>query len=508
MHVIHEILKKSAADYPLKEAAVCGKSRLTYSEIEEASSRLAGFLISQGIKNGDRVGIFTVKNIEEIIAIFAILKIGAVFVHINPSFKEGQLAHVISDCGIKALFASQARIKVINSAFSEKCPLDLVISLSSEMSLSDTVSTRTYFLDDILRDAPNDEISGVNISDKDVAAIIYTSGSTGMPKGVIVTHRIFCDSTEISAGVLENNPEDRLICTAPYSFDGALSQLFTAFMSGGAVVQQPSSFPGDIVRTLIDEKITGFHAVPSLWNILLQKHSPLSRYEYPHLRYVSITGEPFHPKYLETLRSLLKKTNIYIMYGTTEAFRSTYLPPGDLDAKPGSVGIPFPGVTISIVNKQNIICRPHEVGEIVHNGVFVSPGYWNQPDKTAAVFREDGLHTGDLGKLDEDGYLYFIGREDGMVKSQGFRISPEEIEYCLYQVEEVKEAAVIGISKEDGSKWIKAVVSCKEEKKITEKDIIAHCRRLLPHYMVPVVVEFRESLPRTVNNKINRTALY
>ena len=346
------------------------------------------------------------------------------------------------------------------------------------------------------------------MSENNIAAIIYTSGSTGMPKGVVVTHKIFRDSTEISAKILENNFEDRLISTTPFSFDGALSQLFTAFLVGGTIVQQPSSFPKDIVKTLIDEKITGFHAVPSLWNILLQKHSPLSRYEYPHLRYISIIGESFPHKYLDAIKSILKNTKIYLMYGTTEAFRSTYLPPNDLAKKPTSVGIPFPGVTISIINKQNSICRPNEVGEIVHSGVFISPGYWNKPDKSANVFKEGGVHTGDLGKLDDEGYLYFIGREDGMIKSQGFRVSPEEIENCLYQIEEVKEAAVIGIPMEDGGKRIKAVIACKGNKKITEKDIIRHCRHLLPHYMVPEIVEFRQSFPRTVNNKINKMELY
>jgi len=507
MPLIHEILTKSSTDFPHKQAVVCGGNRISYKELDKASTILANFLLSQGVNHKDRVGIFTNKSIEEIIAIFAILKMGAIFVHINPQFKEHQLSHVISDCDIKALFVNDYKSTVYNKAYTENGPIDLVVSLSSKLNLNDDVHKNIHYLDDILRESSPDKISSDKLNENDIASIIYTSGSTGMPKGVIVTHKIFCDSTEISASVLENNHDDRLICATPFSFDGALSQLFTSCYVGGTLVQQQSNFPKDIVNTLINERITGFHAMPSLWSILLQKHSPFAKYDYPDLRYISVIGEVFPQNHLDTLRKILNKSKFYMMYGTTEAFRSTYLPPEDFDRKKSSAGIPFPGVEISIINERNSICQPDEIGEIVHKGAFVSPGYWNDNDKTDETFKDGSLYTGDLGRLDKDGYLYFVGRKDNMIKAQGFRVSPEEIEECIYKVDGVKEAAIIGVSGNEIGVRIKAIIVCKQEHNLTDKDIISHCRNRLPNYMVPGIVEFRSDLPRTATNKINRSEL-
>jgi len=507
MPLIHEILTKSSADYPHKEAVVCGDNRISYKELDRVSIKLANFLLSHGVNYQDRVGIFTNKSIEEIIAIFAVLKMGGIFVHINPQFKEHQLSHVISDCDIKALFVNDYKSAVLNKAYTGNSPIDLVVSLSSKLNLNKDIFNNIHNLDDILKESSPDKISNDKLSENDIASIIYTSGSTGMPKGVIVTHKIFHDSTVISASILENNHDDRLICVTPFSFDGALSQLFTSCLVGGTLVQQQSNFPKDIVNTLINEKITGFHAMPSLWSILLQKHSPFAKHDYPDLRYISIIGEVFPQNHLDSLRKILNKSKFYMMYGTTEAFRSTYLPPEDFGRNKSSAGIPFPGVEISIVDEQGNICPPGETGEIVHKGVFVSPGYWNDSDKTAETFKDGSLYTGDLGRLDKDGYLYFVGRKDSMIKAQGYRISPEEIEECIYKVDGVKEAAVVGVSGNEIGVRIKAIIVCKEGNILTDKDIISHCRNRLPNYMVPGIVEFRSDLPRTATNKINRSEL-
>ncbi len=507
MLLVHEMLEQSSLDCPDKEAIVCEQRRLSYREIEEASTKLANFLISHGVNIGDRIGIFSNKDIEEIIAIFAILKVGALFVHINPQFKENQLSHVISDCSIKVLCVNDIKAAILEKAYPDENPLALVISLSPKINLDHDIFQNVYYLDDILKESSTNKITSVNLNEDDTASIIYTSGSTGMPKGVVVTHKIFSDSTTISASVLENNINDRLINTAPFSFDGALSQLFTMFLVKGTIVLQKSSFPRDIVKTLLTEQITGFHAVPSLWIMLLQRHSPLAKNRYPFLRYISTIGEVFPQNYLIELKNILDKTNIYIMYGITEAFRSTYLPPGDFEKKPLSVGKPFPGVEILVVDEQGRICEHGEIGEIVHRGVFISPGYWNNPEKTLETFKENSLYTGDLGKLDDEGYLYFIGRKDGMIKTNGYRVSPDEIEQCLYQIEEIREAAVIGVPDDKIGNTIKAVVACKDENDLSPSWIINYCKKRLPYYMVPRIVEFRDNLPRTSTNKINKSAL-
>ena len=503
---VHELLHRTATDSPDKEAVVCGDRRASFGTLDEAATALAAFLASRGIGRGDRVGIFTTKSVEEIIAIYGILRAGAAFVHINPQYRDIHLRHVIEDCSIKTLFLDGSRARIFAGACGDAGFSGLIVSLSDEIALDGKMFSDVTHLGDIVG-ASHQQFRPVDVGPDDLAAIIYTSGSTGMPKGIMVTHRIFHDATMASAEVLHNVASDRIISVTPFSFDGALSQLFTATLVGGTLVQQRSSFPKDIVDTLLKERISGFHAVPSLWGVLLQERSPFPQYRYPHLRYVSIIGEVLPAKHLARLRQLLAGTQFYLMYGTTEAFRSTYLPPGDLDRKPGSAGIPFPGVTLKVIDDAGKQCLPGETGMIVHSGAFVSPGYWNDPERTSATFINGWLHTGDRGYMDEEGHLYYTGRRDGLIKVQGFRVSPEEVETCIHQLDAVAEAAVIGVPAKEIGTAVKAIVVLRGGVNATAKDVINHCRRELPHYMVPSIVEFRPTLPKTNGHKVDRAAL-
>jgi amino acid adenylation domain-containing protein len=507
MQPVHDLLKRTAADNPDKEAVVCGNDRMSYSAVEEAATALAAFLASCGIGAGDRVGIFGSKSVEEVIAIFGILRAGAAFVHINPQYRDTHLRHVVADCGIKTLFIDNSRARVLARACGEQGSLDRVISLSDETKLEQGVFPEIETLSNILRSQWGGSFTPVEVRPDDLASIIYTSGSTGMPKGIMVTHQILYDSTVTSAEVLENDANDRIISVTPFSFDGALSQLLTAFFVGATLVQQRSNFPKDIVDTLLGERITGFHAVPSLWGVLLQERSPFSQHSYPDLRYVSIIGEVLPAKHLARLRKILATTRFYLMYGTTEAFRSTYLPPADLDRKPGSAGIPFPGVTLKIMDDDGRPCPAGQIGMLLHKGAFVSPGYWNDPERTSRTFVDGWLRTGDQASIDDEGYLYYAGRRDGLIKAQGFRVSPEEVESCLFELDTVVEAAVIGVPAAVIGTAIKALVVLKPGAPTTEKDVISHCRQQLPHYMVPSIVEFRPALPKTNGHKVNRAAL-
>jgi len=505
MLLIHEMLAKSSLDYPNKDAFVNKNKRFTFREIDEASTKVANFLMSNGINYGDRLGIYSSKNIEEIITIFAALKIGCIFVHINPHFKEEQLSHIISDCDIKVLFIHESKVKEFKKINLDRKQLNLIISLSPTISLEQQYNVQ--FIDRILNEAPSVEKIPIKINQNDPAAIIYTSGSMGKPKGIIVTHKILQDSTVISAAVLENNSDDRLISVTPFSFDGALSQLFTSTYVGGTLVLQESSFPKDVVDTMLNERITGFHAVPSFWKMLLQKHSPFGKNVYGDLRYVSIVGEVFPYDELMKLKKILNSTKFFMMYGITEAFRSTCLLPEDFDKKLPSIGKPLPGVEITIVDENHRLCDPGEIGEIVHRGGFVSPGYWNNSIRTSETFNNGVLYTGDLGKMDEEGYIYFVGRKDAMIKSMGYRISPEEIEECLNKGPEVVESAVTSFFDDTGCNKIKALIVSDKGAEITQKDIIDYCKLHLPYYMVPSLVEFQTEIPKTGTFKIKRSQL-
>lgn len=505
MNFIHDMLKKASLDYPQKDAFICKDRKYTFKEIDEASSKVANFLLANGIKQGDRIGIFSVKSIEEIVAIFGIMKMGGIFVHINPHFKEDQLSHILLDCDIKVLFIHESKVKILNNINMDYDYFKLLISMSPNINIEK--QDIVYKHDGILEKTDLSKEVCIEIKEDDPAAILYTSGSTGKPKGIIVTHKIFHDATVTSAQVLKNNADDRIISVTPFSFDGALSQLFTAIYVGATLVLQVSNFPKDIIDTMINEKITGFHGVPSFWKMLLQKHSPFAKYDYPNLRYVSIIGEVFPKEALASLRAILNKTEFYMMYGITEAFRSTCLLPEEFEIKIPSVGKPLPGVEICIVDDNGNPCKAGEVGEILHKGAFVSPGYWNNDIKTKEVFKDNVLYTGDLGRLDEEGYLYFVGRKDGMIKAMGYRISPEEIEDCLCKLDDINEAAVIGVPDTEKGNKIKAVLVRKNDSSITQQTIIQHCRANLPYYMIPDIIEFRTEIPRTATFKINRSQL-
>lgn len=495
MEFLHKILERSATRFADKGVIYHKDTCISYEELNDRVKHLADYLKSIGIHKGDRIGIYATKSIEEIIIIFAVMKVGGIFVHINPSFKRGQVNHVINDCDMKYLFFSSSKKRILDQ-------LELkLITIHTEIVINDNIDNPKFTVLKHQLTAPE------HLNPSDPAAIIYTSGSTGFPKGVIVTHQIFYDATLSSAHFLENDATDILLSVTPFSFDGALSQLFTMILVGGKLVLQSSLFPNDIIKSIEKYKITGIHGVPSFWKMLRLNHSTFDKHEYKHLRYISIIGEIFTQHDFTYLKKILRNTKIYVMYGITEAFRSTYFIPEECYTKIDSVGKPIEGVHIDIVNNQGEICEVGEVGEIVHRGLFVSPGYWNNLEKTREVFRDGALFTGDLGYLDRDGYLYFHGRKDLMFKCLGYRISPDEIEQCINTIPSVKESVAIQFSDDKVENKIKVYVVLKGKMKLNHQELTNYCKQHLPYYMLPHVVQFVEEIPRTSTFKIDRYQL-
>jgi long-chain acyl-CoA synthetase len=501
---IHEMLSRTARERPDKEAIVFRGSRISYSELEETSTRIANFLRSNGVERGMRVGIYSPKCADEVAAIFAIAKAGCVLVHINPWFRVEKVSHVIKECEPAAIFFHQSKSAAIERVGQTGIlPRLLVCIAPSPQGVPSTALAWPTILQD-----PNCAVQpGVPTvsSENDLAAIIYTSGTTASSKGITVTHKILSESTLVSAQVLGNTSEDRLISVTPFSFDGALSQLFTAMLVGGTLVLQESHFPKDVVKTLISERITGFHAVPSFWRMMLEQYPALAKHEFPHLRYLSLIGEVFPEDELARLKRILPNTKFFMMYGTTEAFRSTCLAPADFVRKSRSVGQSLPGVKITIVDEAGSRCPAGKVGEIVHSGAFVSPGYWKRNGN--ATFREDGVHTGDLGMLDEDGYLYFVGRKDTMIKRLGYQVYPEEIEACLEAMDGIAMAAVVCTTDTSGGSLIRAFLVRDPDSLLTEDAVAGHCKRHLPYYMMPDEITFRSAMPTTGTCKVDRAQL-
>ena len=505
MLLIHDMLAKSAQNQPDKEAIVFQERRISFSELEKTSTRIADFLQSHGVTKGMRVAVFSSKCADEVAVIFGIAKAGCILVHINPSFRDEKLHHVIEECEPAAFFFHQNKEAAVERAKQAGILPSLLICMAPRVGRK--VPPPTHTLEAILKNPDRTKQSCIPVAsrDEDIAAILYTSGTTASAKGITVTHGILSDATLVSAQVLGNVSTDRIISLTPFSFDGALSQLFTAILVGGTLVLQDSHFPKDILKTLIDEKITGVHAMPSFWLMMLERYPSLTDHEFPNLRYVSLIGEVFPQDKLAKLKRTFHTSDFFMMYGTTEAFRSTCLAPADFDEKMPSVGQPLPGVEITIVDEHGRPCPAGDVGEIVHKGVFVSPGYWKRDGNE--TFREGGVYTGDLGMLDEDGYLYFVGRKDSMIKRMGFQVYPEEVEACLQGINGVATAVVVCMPDVGGGYQLRAFLVREQDSDVTLETVQKHCKRNLPHYMMPDSMTFRSSMPQTGTCKIDRAQL-
>jgi acyl-CoA ligase (AMP-forming) (exosortase A-associated) len=351
--------------------------------------------------------------------------------------------------------------------------------------------------------------------DKDLAAILYTSGSTGKPKGVMLSHANVIAGASIVSDYLAITEADRILAVLPFSFDAGLNQLTTAVQKGATCVVMKFLFAKEIVGMLHKERITGLAGVPSLWNLLAQDSSQLHARPPEHLRYITNTGGALPLNILERLRQLLPRTQVFLMYGLTEAFRSTYLPPEEVDRRPTSIGKAIPNTEILVINSDGQLCRPGEIGELVHRGPTVSLGYWGHPELTDRVLRPHPLplagvgdgekvcYSGDLVRMDEEGFLYFVGRRDNLIKSSGFRISPNEVEEALCKAGRLREAGVIGLPDPALGQAIKAFVVPQEGATIDADVLLEEAAALLPRHMIPKAVEVLDALPKTTSGKID-----
>ena len=510
------MLWTSARRFPDKEALICGQNRLTYRQSADQVEGLAAGLRRIGLKPGGRVGIVLEPSIELATSILAVSQAGGVFVPVNTMLFPEQVAHIANDCAMSGLIVGSAKFKELEPILGDLNALCSIV-VAGEAALTEGAGKR-YRFENIIEPVSSAPWKDWRVS-KDLVTLLYTSGSTGRPKGVMVSHAQLMAGSTIVSTYLEITGEDRLLAILPFSFDAGLNHLMTTVEHGATLVMMSFTFAREIVEMWEREKITGMGGVPTLWSLIAQPSSSLHKRSLPHLRYLSNTGGAMPQSVLATLRAALPKTSIYLMYGLTEAFRSTYLPPVELDRRPTSMGKAIPDTEILVINDDGKLCQPGEVGELVHRGPTVSMGYWGQPDLTAKVLRPNPLlpaelgemervcYSGDLVKMDEDGYLYFVGRRDTMIKSSGYRISPTEVEEALFSSGKLREVAVIGLPDEMLGQSIKAYVVPREDESVTDEALLAHCGEKLPRYMVPAIVEFLESLPKTSNGKLDYPAL-
>jgi acyl-CoA ligase (AMP-forming) (exosortase A-associated) len=516
--LVHHMLQRNAVRRPDKEALVHGSARLTYAEVAGRVGGLAEGLRRAGITRGDRVGIYLDPSVPQVLSIFGVSEADGVFVPINPLLFPEQVAHIVSDCRMKGLITSATKLKALPTSLGSLGSLEFLVVVDGAGAELPDLSIPAYDFAGYCK-LPQLSRQDDACIEKDLAAILYTSGSTGRPKGVMLSHAQIMAGSSIVSTYLEITEADKILAILPFSFDAGMNQLMTAFQQGGTIILMTFVFAREIVQMLERERATGLAGVPTLWSLLAQPSSSLHKTPLPDLRYVTNTGGVMPQAVLATLRQALPKTRIFLMYGLTEAFRSTYLPPDELDRRPTSMGKAIPDTEILVVNEDGQPCKPGEVGELVHRGPTVSMGYWGQPDLTARVLRphpflpselgsdEKVCYSGDLVTLDEDGFLYFIGRRDALIKCSGFRVSPTEVEETLFQSGKLREAGVIGVPDLVLGQSIKALVVLADGQSGTPEELIEFCATRLPHYMVPRVIEIVDSLPRTTSGKVDYPAL-
>jgi len=506
---VEEFLENSARQHPHKVALVANNSRLTYAELNQSANRFAHALRLNGVQRDDRVVVFLDNSTEAVVGIFGALKASAVFSVINPTTKPEKLAYILNNCRAIATLTHARLLAPIGEALKSVpwVKTTFVVEAVDKMAIPGAIS-----FEQSLEDASSSAQRQQGI-DMDLAMIIYTSGSTGMPKGVMMTHaNVDAAATSITT-YLENTSDDVILNALPLAFDYGLYQVLMSCKLGGTIVLEKSfAFPYQVLQRIDSENVTGFPIVPTMAAILLQLKD-LSPGRFPHLRYITNTAAALPVSHISRLQKLFPMTRIFSMYGLTECKRCTYLPPEQLSIRPDSVGVAIPNTEACVVNDLGEPVKPGEVGTLVIRGDHIMKGYWENPEATDRMLRpgrypwEKVLYTGDLFRADDDGYLYFVGRSDDIIKSRGEKVSPTEVENVIYKLPSVSEVAVIGLPDPILGTAIKAVIVPVTGATLDEHEILSHCSKHLEDYMVPKFVEFRSNLPKTDSGKIRRRAV-
>jgi acyl-CoA ligase (AMP-forming) (exosortase A-associated) len=488
----------------------------TYADVWAKLNTVAGGLRGLGLQRDDRVAVFLDKRAETVAAIFGTSAAGGVFVPINPVLRPAQVAYILADCSVRVLVTSPERLAVMQQELKGCAALEHVVLVPMGRAAASATQDDNYAVHlwtDLENAVPTASPKGVDL---DMAAIFYTSGSTGRPKGVVLSHRNLIVGAESVSSYLGNTSEDVILAALPLSFDAGFSQLTTGFAAGAHVVLMNYLLPKDVIRLCAAHRVSGLTCVPPLWIQIADLEWPSEAVA--SMRYFANTGGRMPRATLDKLRRHFPAARPFLMYGLTEAFRSTYLDPAEVDHRPDSIGKAIPNAEILVVRPDGSRCKPGEEGELVHRGGLVALGYWNDPARTAERFRpapgheagwraaELAVWSGDTVVADEDGFLYFVGRRDDMIKTSGYRVSPTEIEEVAYDTGLVRDAVALGL--EDARLGQRIVlVASPATPEFDPSVLLAAMKRQLPLYMVPEEVVMRDRISTSPNGKFDRVLL-
>lgn len=516
----HHVIN-SARKFPDRPAVSFGDVTLTYRELDELTNRVAHTLIAQGVQRGDRVGIYMNKSEASIVSVFGILKTGAAFVPLDANAPEPRIAYIVNNCSIRCILASTAKARTA-IAFAGQAPtLETILLMDEKGDLPETGGLKVLSWSEISGSGNATLPDNVN-TETDLAYILYTSGSTGTPKGVMITHINCLTFVRWVAWSFRPTEEDRFSNHAPLHFDLSTLDIHVAMMVGGCVYPVPetlSLFPVRLADWIQKNGISIWYSVPSILSMMVL-HGMLERHMFEQLRIIFFAGEVFPVKFLRDLMKLIPHPDYYNLYGPTETNVVTWYKVPQLpedQTKPIPIGKACANMEVfALAEDDSVVTEPGKEGELMGRGSTVAMGYWGDPEKTAKGFvvnpvqknfQERIYRTGDIVMLDDDGNYIYVGRRDHMIKSRGYRIEVGEIEAAIYSHPEIKEAAVVPVPDELITNRIKAFIVPQEGITLEATDIRGYCSEKLPHYMVPEIIEFRDSLPKTSTGKINKPAL-
>lgn len=506
--LLHHDLESAAARVPDKAALVCGDTTYSYAEVNRRADVVARALQAAGVERGDRVALFLENGVEFVAGAYGALKIGAVFMPVNPLTKGDKLAYMLSDARASALLTTDT----LRSVWAEAAPT--APSLRAVFVAGESAAGDARVRPWPASDGSSDGTPGMaGTIDQDLASIIYTSGSTGFPKGVMLTHLNMVSACRSVSDYLGMRESDVVLCALPLAFDYGLYQVLMCFRFGATVVLERNfAFPVKALERLERCRATVFPGVPTMFAMLLAMKD-LARFDLSALRMITNTAAALSESNIRELRSLFPQATLFSMYGLTECKRVTYLPPEQLDIRPTSVGRGMPNEEVWLVDEEGRRLPNGSTGELVIRGSNVMRGYWEKPAETAQRLKpgpipgEMILYSGDLFRTDGEGWLYFVARKDDIIKSRGEKVSPREVENVISAMDGVLEVAVVGVPDEILGQAIKAFVTLRPGATLAERDVIRYCLTKLEGFMVPKFVAFVDALPKTDTGKVKKTGL-
>ena len=512
--LVQEFLEKSAGNNPGKTALVCGSNRYSYLEIDWAANALASGLLGDGFQRKDRAIIYLENSAESVVSLFGVLKAGGIFAVIDPQVKARKLQTILENSEATTLIVSPHLLAQVSDVVVDAQSLRRIVVTGEVVPAGyERIGKKVLLYHEIVARASSEKPPLDSIA-VDLASLVYTSGSTGIPKGVMLTHINMVAAATSITQYLENTSDDIILDTLPLAFDYGLYQVLMGFKCGGTVILEKGFvYPQQVINLVVREKVTGWPVVPTMAALLLRLKD-LDTHDFSCLRYMTSTGQAMPPNHLLKLQRIFPHVRIYSMYGLTECKRVSYLPPSELERRPSSVGKAMPNTEVYIVDENGgKITEANKSGELVVRGPNVMQGYWKLPQETDKALRpgfypeEKVLFTGDLFKMDEEGFLYFLGRKDDIIKTSGHMVSPKEVENVLCEMEDILEAAVIGVDDDILGRAVAAFVNIAGGSTVTEKEIIAFCTERLESFAVPKRVIILDALPKTGNGKICKQQL-